>query len=111
MTNRHSDLRLERHGDVAELIWAAPKLNLFTPQVAGEFETILDELPGDVRALLLRAEGKVFCAGVRVQEFTVMDDLAGTEFSRRLLTLVRRIEQLPIPTIAVVHALNLTIGL
>jgi enoyl-CoA hydratase/carnithine racemase len=111
MTVRHSDLRLERHGDVAELVWAAPRLNLFTPEVAGAFEAVLDELPRDIRALLFRAEGKVFCAGVRVQEFTVMDDHAGADFSRRLLTLVRRIEQLPVPTIAVVHALNLTIGL
>jgi enoyl-CoA hydratase/carnithine racemase len=111
MTVRHGDLRLERHGDVVELIWNAPKLNLFTPGVASAFEAILDDVPRDVRALLVRAEGKVFCAGVRVQEFTVMDDRAGADFSRRLLTLVRRIEQLPVPTIAVVHALNLTIGL
>jgi enoyl-CoA hydratase/carnithine racemase len=111
MTVAHGDIRLESHGDVAEVVWAAPKLNLFTPQVAGAFEAVLDELPHDIRALLLRAEGKVFCAGVRVQEFTVMDDRAGADFSRRLLTLVQRIEALPVPTIAVVHALNLTIGL
>ncbi|EFG78621.1 enoyl-CoA hydratase/isomerase family protein [Mycobacterium parascrofulaceum ATCC BAA-614] len=111
MTVQHGDLRLERHGNVAEIIWAAPKLNLFTPHVAAAFEAILGRLPSDIRALLLRAEGKVFCAGVRVQEFTVMDGRAGTDFSRRLLTLIRRIEQLPIPTVAVVHALNLTIGL
>lgn len=110
MSVRHGDLRLERHGDVAEIVWAAPKLNLFTPEVATAFEAVLDELPADARALVLRAEGSVFCAGVRVQEFTVMDAQAGTDFSRRLLALVHRIERLPIPTIAVVHALNLTIG-
>lgn len=111
MTVRHGDVRVERHRDVAEIVWAAPKLNLFTPDVATAFETVLDRLPADIRALILRAEGRVFCAGVRVQEFTVMDGTDGAEFSRRLLNLVYRIERLPMPTIAVVHALNLTIGL
>jgi enoyl-CoA hydratase/carnithine racemase len=101
-------VRLERAGDVVELIWAAPRLNLFTAAVAGEFESVLDKVPGDARALVLRAEGKVFCGGVKVQEFTVLD---GTEFSRRMLALVQRIEALPVPTLAIVHALNLTIGL
>ncbi len=110
MLTRHGDLRLERHADVAEIVWAAPKLNLFTPEVADAFDALLDELP-DVRAVLVRAEGKVFCAGVQAQQFTTMGAEAGTEFSRRLLGLIHRIERLPVPTIAVVHALNLTIGL
>lgn len=111
MTIRHGDLRLERDGDVAEIVWAAPKLNLFTPEVANAYDAMLDQLPDDVRALIVRAEGKVFCAGVQAQQFTTMDDAAGTEFSRRLLGLVHRIEQLPLPTVAAVHGLNLTIGL
>jgi enoyl-CoA hydratase/carnithine racemase len=111
MTIRHGDLRLERDGDVAEIVWAAPRLNLFTPEVADAYDAVLDDLPNDVRALIVRAEGKVFCAGVQAQQFTIMDAAAGTAFSRRLLGLVHRIERLPLPTIAVVHALNLTIGL
>jgi enoyl-CoA hydratase/carnithine racemase len=111
MTIRHGDLRLERYGDLAEIVWAAPKLNLFTPEVADAYDAMLDDLPDGVRALIVRAEGKVFCAGVQAQQFTTMGAEAGTEFSRRLLGLVHRIEQLPIPTVAVVHALNLTIGL
>jgi hypothetical protein len=111
MTIRHGDLRLERDGDVAEIVWAAPTLNLFTPEVADAYDAVLDDLPSDVRALMVRAEGKVFCAGVQAQQFTTMDAAAGTAFSRRLLGLIHRIERLPLPTIAVVHALNLTIGL
>ena len=111
MTIRHGDLRLERDGDVAEIVWAAPTLNLFTPEVADAYDAVLDDLPNDVRALMVRAEGKVFCAGVQAQQFTTMDAAAGTAFSRRLLGLVHRIERLPLPTVAVVHGLNLTIGL
>lgn len=108
MTDQQPQLRLERAGAVVELIWAAPRLNLFTAAVADEFESALDQVPGGARALLIRAEGSVFCGGVKVQEFSALD---GTAFSRRMLTLVQRIESLPVPTIAVVHALNLTIGL
>lgn len=114
MTVQHGDIRLEIHGEngaVAEIVWAAPKLNLFTPDVANAIDAVLDELPTGTRALILRAEGKVFCAGVRVQEFTIMDAQGGTDFSRRLLGLIHRIEALPFPTVAAVHALNLTIGL
>jgi enoyl-CoA hydratase/carnithine racemase len=108
MSDRQPQVRLERTGDVIELIWAAPRLNLFTAAVADEFESALDKVPDGARAMILRAEGKVFCGGVKVQEFTVLD---GTAFSHRMLALVRRIEALPVPTLAVVHALNLTIGL
>lgn len=111
MTIRHGDLRLELDGDVAEIVWAAPGLNLFTPEVADAYDAVLDNLPDGARALILRAEGRVFCAGVQARQFTTMDATAGTEFSRRLLGLVHRIERLPLPTVAVVHGLNLTIGL
>jgi enoyl-CoA hydratase/carnithine racemase len=103
-----AQVRLDRRGDVIELVWAAPKLNLFTAAVADQFDAALDRVPDDGRALIVRAEGTVFCAGVKVQEFTVLD---GTAFSRRMLSLVQRIEALPMPTMAVVHGLNLTIGL
>jgi enoyl-CoA hydratase/carnithine racemase len=109
MNSNRPQVRLERTGDVMELIWAAaPGLNLFTAAVADEFESALGKVPGGARALIFRAEGKVFCGGVKVQELTVLD---GTRFSQRMLALVQRIEALPVPTIAVVHALNLTIGL
>ncbi|WP_236977117.1 MULTISPECIES: enoyl-CoA hydratase/isomerase family protein [Mycobacterium] len=111
MTIRHGDLRLDVNGDVAEIVWAATGLNLFTPEVADAYDAALDDLPESARALIVRAEGKVFCAGVQAQQFTTMDAEAGTEFSRRLLGLVQRIERLPLPTVAVVHGLNLTIGL
>lgn len=108
MSGQRPEVRLERHGDITELIWAAPRLNLFTGAVAGEFEAALGSVPAGTRALLVRAEGKVFCGGVKVQEFTAVD---GTAFSQRMLDLVHQIEALPVPTIAVVDGLNLTIGL
>ena len=123
-----------RTGDVAELVISAPPLNLFDGQLATDLENALDEivaqcwpggktprnppLPGEplppdprwARAVLLRAEGKVFCAGVDVHEFQGLGPSQGASLMARFLALVQTLERLPVPTIAVVHALNLTIG-
>jgi enoyl-CoA hydratase/carnithine racemase len=123
-----------RTGDVAELVISAPPLNLFDAQLATDLEDALDEiiaqcwpggttprsptLPGEAippeprwaRAVLLRAEGKVFCAGVDVHEFQDLGPAEGAVVMARFLALVQTLERLPVPTIAVVHALNLTIG-
>jgi enoyl-CoA hydratase/carnithine racemase len=66
--------------------------------------------PRWARAVLLRAEGKVFCAGVDVHEFQGLGPSQGAALMARFLALVQTLERLPVPTIAVVHALNLTIG-
>ena len=123
-----------RTGDVAELVISAPPLNLFDDQLATDLEDALDEiiaqcwpggttpqnspLPGEpippdprwARAVLLRAEGKVFCAGVDVHEFQDLGPAEGAVLMARFLALVQTLERLPVPTIAVVHALNLTFG-
>ena len=105
----------ERAGDVAELVISAPPLNLFDGQLAADLESALDEVAvltrdGTARAVLLRAEGQVFCAGVDVHEFQGLGPSQGAVLMARFLSLVQTLERLPVPTIAVVHALNLTIG-
>jgi enoyl-CoA hydratase/carnithine racemase len=107
--------RVSRTGDVAELVISAPPLNLFDGQMIADLAAALDELAalareGAARAVLLRAEGTVFCAGVDVHEFQGLGPAQGAVLMARFLTLVQTLERLPVPTIAVVHALNLTIG-
>jgi len=123
-----------RTGDVAELVISAPPLNLFDAQLVTDLENAVDEIiaqcwpggttpenspiPGEpippeprwARAVLLRAEGKVFCAGVDVHEFQDLGPAQGAALMARFLALVQTLERLPVPTLAVVHALNLTIG-
>jgi enoyl-CoA hydratase/carnithine racemase len=104
-----------RAGDVAELVISAPPLNLFDGQLSADLESALDEVgaltrEGAARAVLLRAEGKVFCGGVDVHDFQGLAPAAGASLMARFLALVQTLEGLPVPTIAVVHALNLTIG-
>jgi enoyl-CoA hydratase/carnithine racemase len=106
---------VQRVGDVAELVISAPPLNLFDGQLTADLESALDEVgalarEGAARAVLLRADGKVFCGGVDVHEFQGLGPSAGAGLMARFLALVQTLEGLPVPTIAVVHALNLTIG-
>jgi enoyl-CoA hydratase/carnithine racemase len=105
----------ERVGDVAELVISAPPLNLFDGRLAADLGAALDEVAaltrdGAARAVLLRAEGQVFCAGVDVHEFQGLGPSEGAVLMARFLALVQTLERLPVPTLAVVHALNLTIG-
>ena len=101
--------RVSRAGDVAELVISAPPLNLFDGQMIANLVAALDELAalareGTARAVLLRAEGKVFCAGVDVHEFQGLGQAQGVVLMARFLALVQTLERLPVPTIAVVHA-------
>ena len=105
-------VRLERDGDVAELVLDAPPLNLFGAAVFGALEDAIaavEESPP--RALILRAEGKVFSAGVDVQTFAGLDAAAAGALTARLLAMTHRVEDLPLPTLAVAHGLCLTAGL
>jgi enoyl-CoA hydratase/carnithine racemase len=106
---------VELTGETAELIISAPPLNLFDLQTAADVEAALAEIgalvrDGRARAVILRADGDVFCAGVDVHEFQGLSTAEGASLMARMLTLTQSIEALPVPTVAVVHALNLTIG-
>jgi enoyl-CoA hydratase/carnithine racemase len=58
-------VRLERDGDVAEIVLAAPPLNLFDDALFAALVEAVAAVEADLpRALIVRAEGKVFTGGV-----------------------------------------------
>jgi enoyl-CoA hydratase len=99
-------------GESAEIVIDSPPLNLFEPGLIGDLEaavaTAASERP---RALLLRAEGEVFSAGVDVKVFDGLDAPGYRALTERLLALVHALEDLPLPTVSLVHGLCLTAGL
>lgn len=105
-------VRYEVHGDVAELVMAFPPLNLYgAPLENGLIAAVRRAAEERPRALIFRAEGDVFTAGVDVRGFQHHD---AEEYRRRNgggLELTQALEDLPFPTIAAVHGLCLTIGL
>lgn len=114
-----SPVRLERDRAVAAMVLHDPPLNLFGPHTYQALMACLDQVEGsDVRALVWRAEGETFTGGADVNVFKrVVESLesgsANAEAAGfgQLLGAVRRIEALPIPTLALVHGLCLTAGL
>ena len=63
-------VRVERDGPLATIVIDHPPLNLFGERLVTALVAAIDEVEGsDARALMLRAEGKVFTGGVDVHDF------------------------------------------
>lgn len=87
---------------VATLTLNRPPLNILGIPMLRELEEALANLAGDaaVRALILQAEGKLFCAGVEVSDHT--PDKVG-EMIPLFGRVCRTLAEFPVPTIAAVH--------
>jgi enoyl-CoA hydratase len=104
--------RYETDGDVAEIVISNPPLNLWGPQLIADVEAGVARAAAErARALLVRAEGDVFSAGVDVHVFEGLDAGSAAALTDRLLRLTHAVEDLPLPTLAVAHGLCLTAGL
>jgi enoyl-CoA hydratase/carnithine racemase len=105
-------VRLERDGPVAVLVLDDPPLNLFRRATFDALSRHVTELAAsDARALVWRAEGETFSAGVDVHEFSGVGSSHTEGMFSSLISVVRKIEALPIPTLALAHGLCLTAGL
>jgi enoyl-CoA hydratase len=103
--------RFEREGDLGIVVIDDPPLNLFGRELSkAVFDAVGEAEAAGVRALVIRAEGKVFTGGADVHVFDGLEPHQSREFTAQLMELTHRLEDLPIPTIACVHALCLTAG-
>lgn len=105
-------LSVTREGHVATLTVAAPPVNLLDAAMTDALDAAIAELEADPpRALLIRAEGRVWTGGVDVEQFAGRSAEGGHELWTRLLGFTQRIEALPCPSVFSAHALCLTWGL
>ena len=105
-------VRVERDGPVAVLVLDDPPLNLFGRETFESLAAHLTEIAAsDARAVVWRAEGDVFSGGVDVHVFQGTSERDAEQMFSALITAVRKLEALPIPTLAIVHGLCLTAGL
>ena len=103
--------RYERDGDLGVLTIDDPPLNLFGRELTEALLKALDAAGADSpRALVVRAEGQVFTGGADVNVFHGLTEAESGDFTAELLAITHRIEDLPFPTLAVVHGLCLTAG-
>ena len=103
--------RYERDGDVGIVVVDDQPLNLFTIELTNDLIAALEEAEGDMpRALVVRAEGKVFTGGVDVHVFADKTPEQAQMFFDDLLKITHKLEDLPLPVIASVQGLCLTAG-
>lgn len=104
-------VRYERDRDIGQVVLADPPLNLFGQELIGDLVSAIEQAEADtIRALVVRAEGKVFTGGVDVQVFAGLTHEQGAALFEDLVRIVHRLEAMPVPTIASVHSLCLTAG-
>lgn len=107
-----ASVRFEQDGALGQVVIDQPPLNLFGDQLMEDLGTAIEEAAGaEIRALLVRAEGKVFTGGVDVHVFDEKSVEQAAELFDGLVALVHRLEGMPVPTLASVHGLCLTAGL
>ncbi|HEX5857458.1 MAG TPA: enoyl-CoA hydratase/isomerase family protein [Microbacterium sp.] len=106
-------IRLTIEDDVAEVVLDAPeRLNALGPSDLAELETAYADAEGHgVRALLLRGEGRAFCAGRDISGVDPRTDDVMGYLGDLVGPLLRRMSAFPAPTFAVAHGACLGVGL
>jgi enoyl-CoA hydratase/carnithine racemase len=105
MSAPEGTVRFAQDGGLGTVTLDSPPLNLIDEELVADLSNAISEVEAcsGLRALLLRGEGDVFSAGANVRLFAGR----GAEEMRPLvdsfLDLGRRVEDLPIPTLAAVH--------
>jgi enoyl-CoA hydratase/carnithine racemase len=102
-------LRIDQEGPLTVLSIDSPPLNLFDQQLMDELAEAVDKLVASPpRGLLIRAEGRVVSGGVDVHVFDGLSTEQAADMWRRLLGMIHRVEDLPLPTVFAAHSLCLT---
>jgi enoyl-CoA hydratase/carnithine racemase len=101
---------VDRDGGLAVVTFDSPPLNLFDRALEQGLVAALDELESSPpRAVLFRAEGRAVSAGVDVSLFAALEGPEqATQTFEELVTVARRVDRLPCPTVFAAHALCLT---
>jgi enoyl-CoA hydratase/carnithine racemase len=105
-------VRFETSGSIGILSLANPPLNLFSEELINDLRTAVNQarqLP--LRALLVRADGKVFSGGADVSIFKGRTSIEARERFTSHLRTIADIEELPFPTVVAVQGLCIAAGL
>ena len=100
-------------GDIAEIVLNRPeKLNALDPDHLAQLSAALEAAEqAGVRALLLRGEGRAFCAGRDISEVDPTTDDAHAFLAEIVTPVMRRLAGFPAPTFAAAQGATLGIGL
>ncbi|MBM7506021.1 enoyl-CoA hydratase/isomerase family protein [Agromyces aurantiacus] len=106
-------IELEIHDGVAEVVLNAPgKLNALDEHALAELGDAYAQAEfAQVRALVLRGEGRAFCAGRDIAGVDPRDDDVQRYLGGLVEPLLKRMARFPAPTFAVAHGACLGVGL
>ncbi|MCH9016134.1 MAG: enoyl-CoA hydratase/isomerase family protein [Chloroflexi bacterium] len=112
----YTNIKLEKENRVATIRLDRPDaLNALSPELLTELSSAVAEAGGDesIKALVVRGEGRAFCAGADLTYFqsTFDDPTLLPKYVTQINDVLRQIESLPFPAIAVVHGFALAGGL
>lgn len=103
---------LETSGSLGVITLANPPLNLLTGELIEDLRAAVTEVKRlPLRALLLRAEGKIFCAGADVSAFKGKTGSDARASFTSHLRMIADLEELPFPTLAAVQGICVGGGL
>jgi enoyl-CoA hydratase/carnithine racemase len=105
-------VRFETFGSLGILSLANPPLNLFSGELIEDLRTTVTQVSrAPLRALLVRADGKIFSGGADVSVFEGRTAIEARERFTSHLRLIADLEELPFPTVAAVQGLCVAAGL
>ena len=106
----YQTIRLEQQDGIAYLTICRPEvLNALNEEVLGEIEDVVIQLETakEVKALIVTGEGRAFVAGADIGAQSVLDLEGGRSWGKKGSAIFRRLELLPLPTIAAVNGFAL----
>lgn len=104
-------LRIEWDGALAIMTIDNPPLNFWGRDMWSALPVAIHDIAQKhPRALLIRAEGKVFTAGVHVENFRAIDRDEALRLWHEQIAMIHELESMPWPTVFAAHALTLTAG-
>jgi len=106
------ETRYEKIGDVAAVTMANPPANTFTMELGDGLEgAVRRAVSEEARALVLQADGPLFCGGADVHIFAGTTAGQAREMFAEGFQLINTLEDAPFPVIAAVHGMCFAAGL
>ena len=106
-----TNVLLEKKGHIAVATINRPKaLNALNSQVLEDIDQLVEQVKADdeIRALVITGSGeKAFVAGADIGEMSTLTKAEGEAFGKKGNAVFRKLETLPVPTIAAVNGFAL----
>ena len=106
----YQTIRYEKNGNIGIATINRPEaLNALNSTVISELEQLISEVEKDAElgAFIITGEGRSFVAGADIAEMSTLTKVEGEAFGKKGNDVFRKLETLPIPTVAAVNGFAL----